>query len=188
MQDLNVSGQIGAILGFLKLADKIDLLGSLCYITDMLRNILVTARSRLRGEIPCMRVKGWGASGPCQGHSTSDGLHTHFPTYCVDNNINQDPLRDNSITSEHLRMVFDLPAGHEARSILVNACVIPFLFTGPLQRGLTSTFKFEAELATIEGFSKELLNAVRKAIHLLALQANQNSFIIDPLDLTSIRI
>lgn len=187
-QHLNLTGQVGAILEFLKLADKLDLLGSLCSVTDTLRNLLVTSRSRLRTRTSCSRT--WGAQTPCRGHpSTNPVWQAGTPlTYCVDNSVDPDPLQDNSITSEHLRIAFDLPAGHEARTILVNACVSSFLLTGAAGSGWGPPFKFEEELRTIDGFSVELLEGIRSAVNLLPLQNSQNALIIDPLTGTNLNI
>jgi hypothetical protein len=85
-------------------------------------------------------------------------------------------------------MAFELPSGHEARSIIVNACVSSYLLTGSAGGGWGPPFKFQNEVDNIEGFSTELLEAVRKSVHLLALQNNHNALIIDPLTGTNLSI
>ena len=182
---MDVPGQVGAILGFLKLADKLDLLGSLCTVTDSLRNILIASRSRLQTRTSCQRT--WGPWTPCRGHPEA-WQHGAPLTYCVDNSIDLDPLRDNAITAQHIRTAFELPSGHEARSIIVNACVSSYLLTGSAGSGWGPPFKFQNEVDSIEGFSTELLEAVRKSVHLLALQNNHNALVIDPLTSNNLSI
>jgi hypothetical protein len=105
-------------------------------------------------------------------------------TYCVDDNIlDPDPLRDGVIRSEHLQIAFELPSRHEARTIMANACAASFLMRGTRVGGWgpPMRFKFEKELATIDGFANELVQAIQRSVRVNPLQGSLNATIIDPL-------
>jgi hypothetical protein len=168
-----------------RLADKIDLTGSLVAVIATLKSTLLAARSLLPNRNSCQHT--WDVSGPCQGHHNSNAggwQNGSSLTYCVDDSITDpDPLRDNVIKSQHLRTAFDLPSGHDARAMLVDACVASYVLKGGLQGnwGPVSTFRFQRELDTIDGFAVELLQAVQKSIRITPIQGGHTAVIIDPL-------
>jgi hypothetical protein len=182
---LDLSEQVGTILDFLKLADKIGLLGSLTSVTDNLRDILSNSRCRLPTRASCQQNSPWGQPwSPCRGHTNNGPGGWYGPLrYCTDNNSKTDfdPLRDNVLKSQHLHAAFELPPGHDARTIIVEACVTSYLLSSPDEWRPPPPFKFQQELDTIEGFSSELLQAVRKSVKIRALHDGNNALVTDPL-------
>lgn len=166
-------------LDFFKLADKIDLLGPLTSMLKKFRDHLTSPRCwRKRSDCTedCASNPNDAAARCSCGNGGDDriadggwgsyprGFHqTHCDIVyrnCSLKTSHIDPLRDGTITSEHIYTAFELRPGNEARQMLVQACVTSYV----LSASFKFNFKFEEELEVIDGFSQDLLREVAQAI------------------------
>lgn len=72
---------------------------------------------------------------------------------CLSKEAHMDPLRHNVITPENIHAAFELRPDHEAREILAQACVMPYM----LSRTWDYAFRFNKELDSVDGFCSALL-------------------------------
>lgn len=195
----DMSRTISAYLDFFTLADKVDLSGLLTTVIKKLGNFSKTSREYLP-TFPCHDTSAcatynvgnnwdgmtWGIHGPCTCGAENRGwMAAHKATCeliyidCSKKSAHLDSLRDNTITAEHLQAAFELQSGHEARKILVQACVSSYV----LSVQLNFEFKFEKELDSLDGFGKLLLHEVAKMT-----AAGSHGSIKDPLTGEDVRL
>lgn len=178
----DLSDQVGAFLEFFKLADKIDLLGPLTPVSEKFKNILKGSRSNLQ-PVVCRSndCRGWSQNSGGWGANNASTNNTAPPIPCVCHTIlaNTDPLRDNVIKPEHLQAAFELQLRHDARTILVDACVTSYLLSFP--KGYRYHFKFQDLLVTLPEFCLELLKAVGKAMQCTNSSGRYGVEVCDPL-------
>ncbi|KAL2064768.1 hypothetical protein VTL71DRAFT_3907 [Oculimacula yallundae] len=163
----------GFYLEFFKLADKIDLLGSTHPIVEKFRKHLQSIAtpncwfppSPSDCDDACRLHAGqtdsWSSCCTCrsgcnnqiQGHD----VHCRVVYYgCSSKETHIDPLRCGIIDPEHIHTAFELSSGHGARKVIAQACVTSYLLSGSLD----FEFRFAAELTTVDGFCRAILDEV----------------------------
>lgn len=83
---------------------------------------------------------------------------------------------------EHIRMAMEFPAGHAARTLIVQACVkayISRMFTAPGDTG--HTLWYRAELDELDGFAADLLREFTKALDTKRRESGYIYYLPDPL-------
>ena len=167
----NPSETTATYLDFFKLADKIDLLGSLSSMFQKFREHLSAVagfhtgsdctekctQNENRAGVSCTCAQrewggGWASSNP-PSHSINCNIVRHN---CLSPETHMDPLRHDMITSENIHVAFELRPDHEARQIIAQACVIPYM----LSSTLNYAFRFNKELDSVDGFCSALLKAL----------------------------
>jgi hypothetical protein len=157
-EGLRGADRVTAYLEFATLGHLFYILGYVTPVVDGIRDALVTS---CFGKNSRQQSDGYGSD--CTSISeqedcrcTSDGRRRPG----CDRHI--DPINSGVLTRQHIITAFTLPPAHEVRKLIAEACVVAFLLSFP--EDPDKPFKFNKELDTVDGFSKEVLRAVGSSV------------------------
>jgi hypothetical protein len=118
--------QLDLYLGFLKLADKVDLLGPFTCFPGKIKELLM--QSEFKDGYKCPNGKGHATKFDC---FLGNGVHCGtigYPREQMRQELHQfDPLLGSILRAAHLKAAYDLPKNYGVREVFVNACVPSYL-------------------------------------------------------------
>lgn len=116
--------QLDLYLAFLKLADKVDLLGPFTSVSEKIRNLLVYPEFKYGYK--CPKGKGHATKFDCFLSASCGNLDASEARRKLAVQM-LDPLYGSILRADHLKTTFELPNEYGVREILVNTCVPSYL-------------------------------------------------------------